>query len=329
MQRREFITLLGGAAVAWPLSARAQQPARMRRIGMLMFSTESDALNNALIAAFRTGLKERGWTEDRNVKLEFRYAGSKLDQLPILAADLVRANVDLIVTGGTESIQAASKASASIPIIMTTIGDPVGAGVVASLARPGGNVTGLSLYATELSAKRVELLKEVLPTLTRVAVLWNPNNASVVLKFKEIEAAAKSLNIQVRSLPIREAGDIEKMLQPAELDRAEAVITTEDALQVAHRTSIVDLATQRKIPVALEFNVLARAGALMSYGPSILDLWRRSADYVDKIFKGANPADLPVEQPTRFELVINLKTAKALGFAVPPTMLTRADEVIE
>jgi ABC-type uncharacterized transport system substrate-binding protein len=328
MQRREFLGVLGGAA-ARPLAAYAQQPARMRRIGMLMFSTESDALNNALIAAFRTGLKERGWTEDRNVKLEFRYAGSKLDQLPILAADLVRANVDLIVTGGTESIQAASKASASIPIIMTTIGDPVGAGVVASLARPGGNVTGLSLYATELSAKRVELLKEVLPKLTRVAVLWNPNNASVVLKFKEIEAAAKSLNIQVRSLPIREAGDIEKMLRPAELDRAEAVITTEDALQVTHRTSIVDLATQRKIPVASEFSVLARAGALMSYGPSILDLWRRSADYVDKIFKGAKPADLPVEQPTRFELVINLKTAKAIGFAVPPTMLTRADEVIE
>jgi ABC-type uncharacterized transport system substrate-binding protein len=328
MKRREFLTLVGAAA-AWPLAARAQQSDRVRRIGILFSSTERDALTHALITAFRTGLKEHGWTEGLNFKLEFRYAEGKLEQLPILAADLVQANVDLIVTGGTEPIQAASKATTNIPIVMTTIGDPVGAGVVASLARPGGNVTGLSLLATELSAKRVELLKEMLPALTRVAVLWNPNNASVVLKFKEIETAAKSLNIQVRSMPIREANDIEGVLQPAELGSAEAVITTEDALQITHRSRTIDLARQQKVPVASEFGVFARSGSLMSYGPSILDLWRRAAAYVDKIFKGAKPADLPVEQPTRFELVLNLKSAKALGLAVPPTMLTRADEVIE
>ena len=320
---------LVGSAAAWPMVARAQPVERMRRIGLLMTSTENDPLNQARIAIFLAGLKERGWTENRSFKLELRYAGSKLDDLPMLAADLVRARVDLIVTGGTEPIQVASKATTSIPIVMTTIGDPVAAGVVESLARPGGNVTGLSLQATELSAKRVEQLKEVLPALTRVAVLWNPNNASVVLKLKEIEAAAKSLKIEVRSLPIREADDIEKMLQPAESDRAETIMTTEDSLQVVHRVRIVDLARQRGIPVASEFSIMARAGSLMSYGPSLLDQWRRATDYVDKILKGAKPADLPVQQPTRFEFLINLRSARALGIAVPPMMLARADEVIE
>ena len=309
--------------------AQAQPQERLRRIGLLMTSTENDPLNQARIALFLAGLKERGWTENQNFKLELKYAGSNLDDLPMLAADLVRSRVDLIVTGGTEPIQVASKATTIIPIVMTTIGDPVAAGVVESLARPGGNVTGLSLQATELSAKRVELLKEVLPAVTRVAVLWNPNNASLVLKLKEIEAAAKSLKIEVRSLPIREADDIEKMLQPAELDRAATIMTTEDAVQVVHRVRIVGLARQRGIPVASEFSIMARAGSLMSYGPSLLDQWARATYYADKILKGAKPADLPVQQPTRFEFLINLKSARALGIAVPPMMLARADEVIE
>jgi len=309
--------------------AQAQPQERLRRIGLLMTSTENDPLNQARIALFLAGLKERGWTENQNFKLELKYAGSNLDDLPMLAADLVRSRVDLIVTGGTEPIQVASKATTIIPIVMTTIGDPVAAGVVESLARPGGNVTGLSLQATELSAKRVELLKEVLPAVTRVAVLWNPNNASLVLKLKEIEAAAKSLKIEVRSLPIREADDIEKMLQPAELDRAATIMTTEDAVQVVHRVRIVGLARQRGIPVASEFSIMARAGSLMSYGPSLLDQWARATYYADKILKGAKPADLPVQQPTRFELLLNLRSAKALGIAIPPMMLARADEVIE
>jgi len=309
--------------------AQAQPQERLRRIGLLMTSTENDPLNQARIALFLAGLKERGWTENQNFKLELKYAGSNLDDLPMLAADLVRSRVDLIVTGGTEPIQVASKATTIIPIVMTTIGDPVAAGVVQSLARPGGNVTGLSLQATELSAKRVEQLKDVLPAVTRVAVLWNPNNASLILKLKEIEAAAKSLKIEVRSLPIREADDIEKMLQPAELDRAATIMTTEDAVQVVHRVRIVGLARQRGIPVASEFSIMARAGSLMSYGPSLLDQWARATYYADKILKGAKPADLPVQQPTRFEFLINLRSAKALSIDVPPMMLARADEVIE
>ena len=328
MRRRKFLSLVGSAA-AWPMVAQAQPQERLRRIGLLMTSTENDPLNQARIALFLAGLKERGWTENQNFKLELKYAGSNLDDLPMLAADLVRSRVDLIVTGGTEPIQVASKATTIIPIVMTTIGDPVAAGVVESLARPGGNVTGLSLQATELSAKRVEQLKEVLPAVTRVAVLWNPNNASLVLKLKEIEAAAKSLKIEVRSLPIREADDIEKMLQPAELDRAATIMTTEDAVQVVHRVRIVGLARQRGIPVASEFSIMARAGSLMSYGPSLLDQWARATYYADKILKGAKPADLPVQQPTRFEFLINLRSAKALSIDVPPMMLARADEVIE
>ena len=328
MRRRKFLSLVGSAA-AWPMVAQAQPQERLRRIGLLMTSTENDPLNQARIALFLAGLKERGWTENQSFKLELRYAGSKLDDLPMLAADLVRARVDLIVTGGTEPIQVASKATTIIPIVMTTIGDPIAAGVVESLARPGGNVTGLSLQATELSAKRVEQLREVLPAVTRVAVLWNPNNASLVLKLKEIEAAAKSLKIEVRSLPVREADDIEKMLQPVELDRAETIMTTEDALQVVHRVRIVGLARQQGIPVASEFSIMARAGSLMSYGPSLLDQWGRATYYVDKILKGAKPADLPVQQPTRFEFLINLRSARALSINVTPMMLARADEVIE
>ncbi|MGB9051916.1 MAG: ABC transporter substrate-binding protein [Pseudolabrys sp.] len=245
-----------------------------------------------------------------------------------LATELVRMNVDVILTAGTESIDAARKATSTIPIVMATVGDPVAAGFVSSLAQPLGNVTGLSLLATELSAKRLALLKETLPRIKKLA-MWNPNNASVVLKSKEIEAAARVLGIQMQSLQIRNAEDVEKILQPAALANVDAVITTEDALQLIYRDRIIALARQVGIPVAAEFDEFARAGALTSYGPSVIDLWRRAVGYVDKILKGFKPADIPVEQPTRFELVINLKTAKALGLTVPPSRLTRAHEVIE
>jgi putative ABC transport system substrate-binding protein len=329
MRRREFITLLGGAAVAWPLAARAQQSDRVRRIGMLLSYVASDAENQARVAAFQTTLHQLGWTEGRNVTFEFRYAEGKLDRLAVLATELVRMNVDVILTAGTEPIDAARKATSIIPIVMATVGDPVAAGFVASLARPGGNVTGLSLFATELSAKRLELLKETLPGLKRLAMILNPDNASVVLKSKEIEAAARVLGVQIQSLQIRNAEDIEKMLEPAMLANVDAVITTDDALQLINRSRIITLAKQGGIPVAAELGELARTGALISYGPSVVDLWRRAAGQVDKILKGVKPADIPVEQPTRFELIINLKTAEALGLTVPPTLLTRADEVIE
>ena len=326
MRRREFITLLGGTVLARPLAARAQQ---RPSIGVLLAYIAADPQSQARVTAFKTTLQQLGWTEGRNVTFEFRYAEGKLDRLAVLATELVRMNVDVILTAGTEPIDAARKATTTIPIVMATVGDPVSAGFVASLARPGGNVTGFSLFATELSAKRLALLKETLPGLKRLAMIWNPDNASVVLKSKEIEAAARVLGVQIQSLQIRNAEDIEKILEPAGLANVDAVITTEDALQVIYRARIIALARQVGIPVAAEFGELARAGALISYGPSVVDLWRRAAGHVDKILRGVKPVDIPVEQPTKFELVINLKIAKALGLTVPPQIVARADEVIE
>jgi putative ABC transport system substrate-binding protein len=329
MRRREFITLLGSAAVAWPLAARAQQTERMRRIGVLLPYIESDSQAQARVTALQVALRERGWAYGRNVAFEFRYAEGQVDRLPALAADLVHTNVDVILTAGTESTDAARKATTNIPIVMAAVGDPIAAGFIASLAQPGGNVTGASLLATELTAKRLELLKEILPALTRLAVLWSANNASVIQKFKQIEAAAPVLGVQLRTLELRAPSDIEKSFESAAQFGAEAVMTTEDAIQITYRARLVDLAKRQRIPVASEFGEFAHAGALMSYGPSILDSFRHAAGYIDKILNGAKPADLPVEQPTRFELVLNLKTAKALGITVPPSLLSRADEVIE
>ncbi len=327
MKRREFITFLGVAA-SWPLATRAQQH-EMRRIGVLLPYIESEPQALARVAAFRASLEERGWVDHRNVAFEFRYAEGQLDRLPALAADLVRIKVDVILTAGTESTDAARKVTTIVPIVMAAIGDPMAAGFVASLARPGGNVTGASLLATELSAKRLELLKESLPVLTRLAVLWSLNNASTVQKFKQIEVAAAMLGVQLQSLQLRTPSDIEKSFEVAAQFSAEAIMTTEDAIQITYRARVVDLATQQRIPVASEFGEFAHAGALMSFGPNILDSFRHAAGYVDKVLKGAKPVELPVEQPTRFELVINLKTAKALGLTVPPTLLNRADKVIE
>jgi putative ABC transport system substrate-binding protein len=264
-----------------------------------------------------------------NVAFEFRYAEGHMDRLPALAADLVRTNVDVVVTAGTEPTDAARKATTIIPIVMVAIGDPLAAGFIASLARPGGNITGTSLLATELSAKRLALLKEALPALARLAILWSPNNASTVQKLKQIEAAAATLGVQTQSLDLRASGDIEKSFQLAAQFGAEAVMTTEDAIQITYRARVVDLATRQRIPVASEFGEFAHAGAFMSYGPNILDSFRHAGDYVDKVLKGAKPADLPVEQPTRFELIINLNSAKALGITMPASILSRADEVIE
>ena len=270
-----------------------------------------------------------GWVEGRNIVFEFRYSEGKPDRLPALAAELVRANVDVIVTQGTESTQAARNATGTIPIVMAQIGDAVGAGLVDSLARPGGNITGLTLVATEQSTKRLELIKEVVPGVARVAVIWNGNNASHRLQLMEMEAAAPVLGLQLQSLPARDAGEIETGFAAAVQAGAEAVITMDDLLILFHRPRIVELAMRQKIPVMGEFRAFAEAGALLSYAPSPAAMWRRAASYIDKIFKGAKPTDLPVEQPTKFELVVNLKTAKALGLKIPELFLQRADEVIE
>jgi putative ABC transport system substrate-binding protein len=329
MKRRSVLVLLGGAGLPWSLVARAQQSDRERRLGLLLPYVQSDPQAQARVNAFTTALQERGWIDGRNVRLEFRYTDGESSRLPTLAADLVQRNVDVILTAGTESTDAAQKATQTIPIVMAAVGDPIAAGFITSLARPGANITGASLLATELTAKRLQLLKEVLPTLTRLAVFWSSANASVVQKLKQIQAAAPQFQVQLHPFELRVPADLEKGFESAVQFGAQALMTTEDAIQITYRARVVELGKQRKMPVASEFGEFAHAGALMSFGPSILDQFRHAAGYVDKLFKGARPGDLPVEQATRFELVVNLKTAKALGVTIPPSVLSRADQVIQ
>jgi putative ABC transport system substrate-binding protein len=327
MQRRAFITLLGGATLAWPLIANAQPPERMRRIGLLQGLAASDQDWQRRLSAFRQGLAQLGWVEGRNIILDVRYADGNPERLPALAADLVAAQAEMIVTNAAQPIEAARNVTSTIPIVMASVGDALGAGYVASLARPGGNVTGLTLMATEQSAKRLELMKDISPGLMRIAVIWNENASGHRFQMKEMEPASRVLGLELKSVPIQKAGDIDAALRS--VMQTQAVVTMDDPVIQSNRGRIVDWGMRERIPVVGEFRPMAAAGALMTYGPNQVDLWRRSAAYVDKILKGAKPADLPVEQPTKFELVINLKTAKALGIAVPPTLIARADEVIE
>jgi putative ABC transport system substrate-binding protein len=329
MRRRDFIALFSGAAAAWPLAARAQQASRMRRIGLLQGLAASDPDWQRRLAAFRQALQELGWVEGRNITIEARYADGKPERLAALASELVQARVDLIVTNAAQPVEAARSATSTIPIVMAAVGDALGAGYVASLARPGGNLTGLTLMATDQSAKRLELIKELSPGLARVAALWNGNASGHRLQMKEMEPAARVLGLALQSIPIQKADDIEAGLQSAQKSNAQAVVTMDDPMIQLNRARIVEIAMRQRVPVMGEFRAMAAAGALMSYGPNQIDLWRRSAAYVDKILKGAKPADLPVEQPTKFELVINLKTAKALGLDIPPKLLALADEAIE
>jgi putative ABC transport system substrate-binding protein len=326
LKRREFISLLGGTALAWPLGARAQQVGKLYRIGV--FSAGSDLMPTTWLA-LTGGLRELGWIEGKNVVFERRYAENRLDRLPELAAEFVRLDVGVIVAIGTLAPLAAKRATSTIPIVMTAAGDPLGTGLVAGLARPGGNVTGLSLMAPDLGGKRLEMLKELLPGSSHVAILWNAANPYSALVFRETQSAARTLRIEVQSLEVRGPGDFDGALDTAMRKRVDALITVEDPLTVTHRKQITDFAAVNGLPAIYGLREFAEAGGLMVYGANLADLFRRAATYVDKILKGANPADLPVEQPTKFELVINLKTAKALGLTVPPTLLALADEVIE
>jgi putative ABC transport system substrate-binding protein len=329
MKRREFITLIGGAAAAWPLTARAEQSDRLRRVGVLQGLSESDPEWARRFGAFKQRLQELGWTEGRNVAFEFRFAGGNPERLPELASELVQANVDVILTNAAQPIEAARKATSTIPIVMASVGDALGAGYVASLARPSGNVTGLTLVATDQSAKRLQLVKEIVPDLGRVAVLWNGNASGHRLQLQEMERASPALGFSLQSLPIRNSDDIDASLHAAVQAKAQAIVTMDDPVVQSQRGRIVAFAMRQLVPVMSEFRPATEAGTLMSYGPNQIELWRRSAVYVDKILKGANPADLPVEQPTKFELVINLKTARALGITIPPGVLAIADDVIE
>jgi putative ABC transport system substrate-binding protein len=329
LKRRELVAVLGGLAAAWPLAAHAQQPNRMRKIGLLMPLGQSDPEAQRRIAVFTKALREMGWTEGQTITFEKRYADAKPERLPALVAELVQANVDVIVTQSSEAIDGARKATSTIPIVMASVGDAVGAGYVTSLARPGGNVTGLTLVATEQSAKRLGLIKEVSPGLVHVAVLWNGNAAGHRLQLKEMEEAAPVLDIVLQSFPVRNADEINESLRAAMQANAHAIVTMDDPLIQSQRARIVELALRQRLPVMGEFKPIAAVGALMSYGPSHVDMWRRAASYVDKTFNGARPADLPVEQSTKFDLVINLKTAKTLGLTIPSGVLAIADEVIE
>jgi ABC-type uncharacterized transport system substrate-binding protein len=327
MKRREFITLVGGAAAAWPLAAHAQQTAKTPRIGLLSpFSPADTALWHK---AFLRGLSDLGWVDGKNIVVEYRYAEGRNDRLPGLVADLVRLKVDVIVTAVTNDTLAAKNAATGIPIVMAAAGDPVGTGIVASLARPGGNVTGLSQMNPELNGKRLELLKEIAPSISSVAVLLNPEDPISTLGWKEIELPAQKLKVEAHPLEVRDAAELDKALQEAVKARMNALAIMPNPVFVQNLNRIAGFALQNRLPSMFHLREFANAGGLVSYGVDRNDLFQRAAAYVDKILRGARPADLPIEQPTKFELVINLKTAKALGLSVPPTLLSRADEVIE
>ena len=327
MKRRKFITFLGGA-VAWPLAARAQQELRKAtRIGFLTRAT--DASVSTQIDAFRQGLRDLGWVEGKSISVEYRDAEGHADRLPALAAELVALKVDVIVTVDTPPTQAAKQATSTIPIVIAVSADPVGAGLVSSLGHPGGNITGLSLLAPETDQKNLELLKEALPKTRRVAMIFDPKNRGMMLRLNTIKTAALNLAIELQSIPALSPNELAGALRTVANDPPDALIVL-SPIYAAYRNEVMEFALKTKVPLAVDTRGLAgEPGALLSYGANLSELFRKAATFVDKILKGAKPADLPVEQPTKFELVINLKTAKALDLTIPPTLLARADEVIE
>jgi ABC-type uncharacterized transport system substrate-binding protein len=331
MDRRAFIAAVTGGLLAAPLAGEAQQAGTVFRIGVLgAFPPTTDPEGARLWQGFLQGLRDLGYVESQNVVIVGRYSEGRNERLPALAADLVRLKVDVILAGaGTPGASAAQRATSTIPIVMTIPGDPVGGGLVASLARPGRNVTGLSTVAPDLVAKQMQLLKEVVPTMSRVAVLSNPTNPSHATSLKEAEVAARSLRVQLQSLRARAAGELDSVFVAAAKESANALIVIGDGIFFGQRARIAELTAKSHLPSIFMEREHASAGGLMAYGPDFRDNMRRAAIYVDKILKGAKPADLPVEQPTKFDLVINLKTAKALGLTIPPSLLQRADQVIE
>jgi putative ABC transport system substrate-binding protein len=326
MRRREFITLLGGAAAAWPLAARAQQSAKLPTIGYLGPNTRS--LDSQRLVAFLERLRDLGWIEGRTIIIEYRWAEGRNERLAEFAAEFVRRKVNVIVTSATPPTVAAKQATSAIPIVFASVGDPVGAGVVESLARPGGNATGLSLQQTDAAGKRLELLSDVVPGLRRLAIMANSGNASAALDMREAAATARSLGIEAIKSEILRAEDIAPTFDALK-GRVEALYVCNDPLAVTNRVRINTLALGLRLPTMFIAREYVDAGGLMSYGANFLDLYRRTAELVDKILRGTKPSDIPVEQPTKFDLLVNLTTAKALGLTVPPSLLARADEVIE
>jgi putative tryptophan/tyrosine transport system substrate-binding protein len=326
LKRREFITLVGGAAVAWPLVARAQQAAKPRTIGFMSASAPS-AISNG-VNAFVHRLRELGWIEGRNIATEYRWAEGRFERLAGFAADFVRQKVDIIVAEGTVAVVAAKQATATIPIVFPVAGDPIGNKLVASLARPGGNVTGLSIQATDLAPKRLELFREIVPGLTRLAIMANVGSPNTVLEVGEVQATVRTLGLEATAVEVRRAEDIAPAFEALK-GRADALYVTPDPLVLSNRVRINALALGLRLPTMYAYRDYVETGGLVSYGTNLTDLFRRAGDYVDRILRGAKPSELPVEQPTKFDLVINLTTAKALGLQITETFLLRADEVIE
>jgi len=320
MRRREFITLLGGAVV-WPLAARAQQSAKIPRIGII---DDSPIWN-----AFRHGLRDLGYLEGQNIAFDYRYAGGLPDRLAWVAVELVHRPVDLIATFGTPPTLAAKQATTTTPIVMMGVGDPVGSGLVSSLARPGGNITGNTILGPEVAGKRLQLLKEVIPSLSRVAFLWNPDNASHPAQLAELRVAVEALGIKLLPVSVRSPDEFDNAFAAMMRERPDAFLMTNDPFHQLNIGRIIDFLANNRLPGMFVTREVAVAGGLLSYGASLPDLFRRGAVYVHKILQGTKPADLPIEQPVKFELVVNLKTAKAMGLGIPESFLLRADEAIE
>ena len=331
MRRREFITLFGSAAASsslWPLAARAQKTDGMRRIGVLLGGAESDAEMQSRVAAFRNGLRGLGWTEGRNIQIDYRFAGDP-GRIQADAAELVRLAPDVILTSPGQVALVLQKATRTIPITFANVPDPVGIGLVASLARPGGNVTGFTSTEAELAGKWLEVLKEAAPRVTQAAIMYSPPNPAWQGRLRAIEAVAPSLNVKLTPIGIRDADEIERAIQGLGDLSSFGLILLPAVFTVAHRETFIAMAARHRLPAVYPIRVFVTNGGLISYGHDVADQFRRAAGYVDRILKGEKPADLPVQAADKFELVINLKTAKALGLTVPPTLLARADEVIE
>ena len=329
LQRRKFIMLIAGAAMEWPVTARAQQPERVRRIGVLMNVAASQPEGQAQVAAFLQGLQQLGWSEGRNVRIDTRWGENDVERDRRYAAELLALAPDVILATGTLSVAALRRVTRTLPIVFADISDPVGAGLVDTLARPGGNVTGFMIFEYSLSGKWLELLKEVAPRLTRAAVLRDSANPAGIAQFGAIQAAAQSLGVELRPVDVRDAGEIERAIASFSRLTNGGLTVTGSASVSVHHDLIVMLAARYKLPAVYSHRRMVIGGGLISYGPESVDPFRRAAGYVDRILKGEKPADLPVQAPTKYQLVVNLKTAKALGLELPASVLGRADEVIE
>jgi putative ABC transport system substrate-binding protein len=328
MRRREFISLLGSAAVAWPLAARAQQPEQMRRLGLLMNMAEDNPEGQAFVAAFEQVLRQSGWT-DRNVRIDIRWGANDADLDGKFATELVALAPDVLLASGTMSVVALQHVTRTLPIVFAQVSDPVGAGVVDTLARPGSNTTGFMNFEYSLSGKWLELLKQIAPSVMRVGVLRNPSNPAGIGQFSAIQGAAQSLGVEVSPMNVRDAGEIKGGIVAFARSANGGLIVTPSAGESSHHDLIITLAAQYKLPAVYADRYAVTGGGLISYGPDRIDQFRRAAGYVDRILKGDKPADLPVQAPTKYELLVNLKTATALGLTIPPSVLAGADEVIE